>query len=775
MVDNIKSKMEVVGIDFGTFSNKFGCFDKYGLRIHSNNYKITSTPSVTYFNQKSKLIFGEKAVKFGKIQPNKIIFDTKTMIGRKFNDFLIQTKMKNWPFRLKNEQNEIKIVLNNDKKEFEFYPYEISGLILKNLVSNNNAQIVISKSENCEESEMNDLIKVAKFAGFHNFLFVSETVLASIAYLPQKNVKLSKSSQNFLIYDLGSSHLDVSIVSINDETYEICTEKGEINGQQFDSNIFAYVKEQMKEKYQDKTDFLEQPKTNSILYQKCEEAKIVLSEMNEAEINIFDDENRLNFNLTIEKFNEINKKLFEKSMIPVKKVLEKAKINVESIDDLFLVGGSTFIKKIRKLLFDTIKKVPCSSVDPREAVAIGACIAGAWIKYSDEKFNPVVDILMSKSIEKQNASNSENKNQSHLMQNDLPNTKENESSSSEIYYFWFNKNKKQKQNENEKVNEFPQNQMKSLKQNQLLSVKNYSPKSNKNHSSPQVKCLEEPKENESPKSKINYFWFNENNSPESISSQHSIQSKEDQCETSNKIIDLSSSDENDVVLKYIKEDLIIHQSDLSISYENYDLSNSDEINQVNKDKVPLYVSLQTEENQSKCEKSFESPKNICSSTKSEKELTPHKLNDSQNNSKTKSKQNTPKSDINNSNNENITDVKSTRSPHKSKQKSDFTTEKEPESNQKKKKSETKTNPKKVSIYSNFEHQINSESMSKPLKKSNFNIYQNCLIDQSNKNGNLYNQKKSNHSQKTNVFNISNTSNSTKIFFKIQKNRKILLI
>ena len=82
-------------------------------------------------------------------------------------------------------------------------------------------------------------------------------------------------------------------------------------------------------------------------------------------------------------------------MNPVQKVMKRAKINKESIDDLFLVGGSTFMKKIRKLLFDTTNKVPCQIVDSREAVAFGACIKGLWTKNRNhQKFNNFIDVKL---------------------------------------------------------------------------------------------------------------------------------------------------------------------------------------------------------------------------------------------------------------------------------------------------------------------------------------------------------------------------------------------
>ena len=126
--------MTIIGIDFGTELNKIGCYSPYGLKIITNNYKNPSTPSVAYMLHKDRWVFGERAVKLSTSHPKQFIYETKMMLGRKFNDPLIQKRRKIWQFVTKDENGYIKIVIEVDGEILEFFPYEIESFILKNLV-----------------------------------------------------------------------------------------------------------------------------------------------------------------------------------------------------------------------------------------------------------------------------------------------------------------------------------------------------------------------------------------------------------------------------------------------------------------------------------------------------------------------------------------------------------------------------------------------------------------------------------------------------------------
>lgn len=388
--------MSNIGIDFGTSLNKIGCVNSNNgqniFKIISNNYKNPSTPCVAFLTPKNSWLFGEKALTQSLTKPEKCISEVKIMLGRKYDDAQFEKRRKYWKFATENDQNNIKIkIKENNKKESVFSPCEIAGLILKNLISISSSEIpsnisktIISIPVLFNESQINDLLKSAKIAELHGIYFYIDPILASLAYLFNMQADISK-KQSFLVYNFGASFLEVSIIKINEGSdNEIITECDEsLYGQQFDENVFNYVYKELQEKYTDKSDFLEKKKTQGLLHKACSEAKMILSGSDSTEITLEDeddddeDTNSLTFTLTEEKFNEINQELFDKSMNSVDKVVERAKIDIKSIDHLFLVGGSTFIKKIREKLVDKTGKQPCTYADPRESVALGACIIGS--------------------------------------------------------------------------------------------------------------------------------------------------------------------------------------------------------------------------------------------------------------------------------------------------------------------------------------------------------------------------------------------------------------
>lgn len=395
--------MKIIGIDFGTSCNKVACFDKYGLKIMHNNYRNANTPSVALLIDENKWIFGEQAVKESQKNQEKLIYNTKNMLGRNFEDSIIQNLKNSCNFGIEKDDNNIKIIIKVDNKQYHFTPLEITEKILTNLLRVtklysyiSDSMIVISIPTFYTKKQANELTQVCKSAKFQNFTFKKEPVLAAIAYL--SNIKLDLSQQqNIAVFNFGMQYLEVSIIKIHDNAYELLTEQNEkINSKQIDLNIYKYILSKMKIKYQEKNDFFDRPNIQSKLLQKCEEAKITLSELDNANIVIdYDKQNKLNYTLTIREFNDINSQLFNDINETLNNAIIKADIQTKDINHLFLVGGCTLIREIQNILREKIGREPSPFVDPREAVALGACIAGIAIsnkKNVSEK--SVVDILI---------------------------------------------------------------------------------------------------------------------------------------------------------------------------------------------------------------------------------------------------------------------------------------------------------------------------------------------------------------------------------------------
>ena len=377
-----------IGIDFGTLLNKIGCFNHTGFKIISNEYRNSSTPSVAFLNHKNNWIFGERGFKFGQVKPNQCVVELKTMLGHKFDDKQVQSNSNYWKFNIeKDKKGNCQIEISFDGESNYFPPHEIVGIILKNLIDSSKnklpkpiRQTIISIPAYFSKSQKIDLIKAAELAELHNVHFIIEPILASFAYLYNSSLNPSE-NRNILVYSFGFSNPEATVIQIHDGTYEITTKRDEeITCRQFDINLFNYVDNKMKMNYPNKIQYLDQPKIKSKLHKACEEAKIQLSELQSADIIIKDEKkNPLVLTLTLEKFNEINYELFNKSMNCVKEVIKESEINQDSIDLLFLVGGSTHLANIKEKLKEITGKEPSTFADRCEAPTLGACILGAYL------------------------------------------------------------------------------------------------------------------------------------------------------------------------------------------------------------------------------------------------------------------------------------------------------------------------------------------------------------------------------------------------------------
>ncbi|KAK8838081.1 hypothetical protein M9Y10_036032 [Tritrichomonas musculus] len=426
--------MSVIGIDFGTSFNKAGLFNKYGLKMLSNNYRNLSTPSVALFLHDDKWIFGERAIKNRQNKQNKYIYDTKVMLGRKIKDPIIHNIKNQFTFEIDSDDNDnIKIIINNDKIKKEFSPTDITGMIFENLIETmnlkehiNDSMIIISISAFFNEVQIKELQKACELAHFPNYNFQKEPILASIAYLNRIHLN-PKKTQNIVVFDFATYFLNISIIKIQGGEYDIHTTVEEINSKQIDDNIYQYVLSKMKEKYPNKSNIFDRPNIQSNLHEKCEEAKIYLSELDLTDIIIKSsehEENPLNFTLTVEKFNRLNSELFERVSNTIEKAMKQSEVQPKDIDHLFLVGGRTYIRRVREILKETTGHEGCTFVDPREAVALGACIAGKKIldkkqQVLEDSTNTMIDILLKPPRNEYIfTNNSEQQEQSQSMPND---------------------------------------------------------------------------------------------------------------------------------------------------------------------------------------------------------------------------------------------------------------------------------------------------------------------------------------------------------------------
>ena len=388
-----------VGIDLGTTYSCVGCWQHGQVEIIANDMGSRTTPSYVAFSPEGERLIGDSAKSQVTINPENTIFDAKRLIGREFNDALVQKDMKTWPFKVVNKGGSPLIQVTSNGEEKIFRPEEISSMVLikmKEIAESylgdtvNNAVITVPAYFN--DSQRSSTKDAGKIAGLNVLRIINEPTAAAIAYGLSDT---SDEEKSVLIFDLGGGTFDVSLLSIDEGIFEVAATAGDthLGGEDFDSNMVSYFIKEFKKKNRGK-DMSSEPRSLRRLRSACERAKRTLSSATQAFIEIDSLYDGIDFNSTISraKFEEINMHLFKKTLDPVERVIKDAKISKKSIDEIVLVGGSTRIPKIRELLsaFFNGKKL-CDDINPDEAVAYGATVQAAILSgVKDEAINDVV-------------------------------------------------------------------------------------------------------------------------------------------------------------------------------------------------------------------------------------------------------------------------------------------------------------------------------------------------------------------------------------------------
>jgi len=389
-----------VGIDLGTTYSCVGVFQHGKVEIIANDAGNRTTPSYVAFNDTERLI-GDAAKNQVAMNPQNTIFDAKRLIGRKYDDDTVKADKKLWPFEVVNSGNKPKLKVEYKGDTKEFFPEEISSMVLSKMkeISESylGAQVtdaVITVPAYFNDSQRQATKDAGTIAGLHVLRVINEPTAAAIAYgLDKQNS--SGGEKNVLIFDLGGGTFDVSILSIDEGIFEVKATHGDthLGGEDFDNRLVKHFVEEFKRK--NKKDIQNNKRALRRLRTACEKAKRTLSSSSQASIEIdslFEGID-LYTSITRARFDELCSDLFKQTITPVEKALRDAKLEKNEIHDVVLVGGSTRIPKIKKLLEDYFNgKELCNSVNPDEAVAYGAAIQAAILK--GDKSEEVQDLLL---------------------------------------------------------------------------------------------------------------------------------------------------------------------------------------------------------------------------------------------------------------------------------------------------------------------------------------------------------------------------------------------
>ena len=371
-----------IGIDLGTTYSCVGVYRDDRIEIIANDQGNRTTPSFVAFTDTERLI-GDAAKNQVAMNPSNTVFDAKRLIGRKFNDAEVQADMKHFPFQVVDKTGKPIIEVQFKGETKYFTPEEISSMVLTKMRETaesylggtvNNAVVTVPAYFN--DSQRQATKDAGLIAGLNVLRIINEPTAAAIAYGLDKK---AEGERNVLIFDLGGGTFDVSLLTIEEGIFEVKATAGDthLGGEDFDNRLVNHFVNEFKRKH--KKDLTSNARALRRLRTACERAKRTLSSSAQTSIEIDSLFEGIDFytSITRARFEELCQDLFRSTMEPVERVLRDAKVDKASVHEIVLVGGSTRIPKIQKLVTDFFNKEPNKSINPDEAVAYGAAVQAA--------------------------------------------------------------------------------------------------------------------------------------------------------------------------------------------------------------------------------------------------------------------------------------------------------------------------------------------------------------------------------------------------------------
>ncbi|XP_046543707.1 LOW QUALITY PROTEIN: heat shock 70 kDa protein-like [Haliotis rubra] len=392
-------KAPAIGIDLGTTYSCVWGIQHGKVDIIANDQGNRTTPSYVAFTDSERLL-GDAAKNQVALNPQNSVFDAKRLIGRDFNDATVQADMKHWPFKVVDHGGKPRVKVEYKNEEKKFTPEELSSMVLTKMKETAEAYLgakvtdaVITVPAYFNDGQRQATKDAGIIAGLNVLRIINEPTAAALAYGLDKNLKCEK---NVLIFDLGGGTFDVSVLTIVEGSlFEVKSTRGDthLGGEDFDNRMVNYFVEEFKRKH--KKDLSVSPRAMRRLRTACERAKRTLSGSSEAGIEIDSLFEGVDFysKITRARFEELCSDLFRGTLEPVEKALRDAKMDKSSIHEVVLVGGSTRIPKIQKLLQDFMNgKELNKSINPDEAVAYGAAVQAAVL--TGDTSDAIKDVLL---------------------------------------------------------------------------------------------------------------------------------------------------------------------------------------------------------------------------------------------------------------------------------------------------------------------------------------------------------------------------------------------
>jgi heat shock protein 1/8 len=386
------SSATAIGIDLGTTYSCVGVWKNGSVEIIANDMGERTTPSYVSFSETERLV-GQAAKNQCARNPENTVFDAKRLIGRKFDDAVVKSDCKLWPFTVKNgNQGRPVIEVSYKGEKRTFFPEEISSMVLVKMKETAESYIgqavkdaVVTVPAYFNDSQRQATKDAGRIANLNVLRIINEPTAAAIAYGLDKNCS---DERNVLIFDLGGGTFDVSLLTIDDGVFEVMATAGDthLGGEDFDNKLVEHCVQDFKRK--NRLDLKSSARAMRRLRTQCEQAKRTLSAAFRATIEVDSLFEGIDYHATLTRarFEQLCGEDFRNCLEPVKKVLTDAKVSKSEVHDVVLVGGSTRIPKIQQMLSEFFSgKELNKSINPDEAVAYGAAVQAAVLTNAMDK------------------------------------------------------------------------------------------------------------------------------------------------------------------------------------------------------------------------------------------------------------------------------------------------------------------------------------------------------------------------------------------------------
>ena len=369
---------KIIGIDLGTTNSVVAVMEGGDPVVIQNAEGNRTTPSVVAYTNKGERLVGQPARNQMITNPDSTVYSIKRFMGRRFHE--VDREREIVPFEVDEGPNGDVRVQVGDK---QFSPPEISAAVLQKMkqtaedyLGEEIEQAVITVPAYFNDSQRQATKDAGRIAGLEVKRIVNEPTAAALSYGFGKN----NNEQKIAVYDLGGGTFDISILELGDNVFEVRSTNGDthLGGDNFDQKIIEWLVEQFKGDYG--IDLGQDRMALQRLKEGAENAKKELSSSQSTDINlpfITADQSgpkHLNYNLTRAKFEQLIGDLVEKTREPCKSALKDAGVEAGDIDAVILVGGSTRIPMVQKLVTELFEREPYKGVNPDEVVAMGAAI-----------------------------------------------------------------------------------------------------------------------------------------------------------------------------------------------------------------------------------------------------------------------------------------------------------------------------------------------------------------------------------------------------------------